>query len=191
MRTNVCMCRHQGTGGHVWGTCCGNRYMCGFIEGEVKAEGCSCSCLEGPIYAHNQRKEVKSRNCPCATAIWVIQSAIRLSHTLQLAAIWACKRHKSQTSPFSSSSFHPFSLVTAERNTVKTNREIRYLQWNADRLKPEVIHAGSSLWQTRQPQLFQFPQIETKLFPLQVSVAAVPTKVMIMLTGTGDYLMTI
>lgn len=66
------MCWHEGgtegIRGHVWGTCCGNRNMCS-IEGEVKAEGRSCSCVEGLIYANNKRKEVKSRNWPRATVI--------------------------------------------------------------------------------------------------------------------------
>lgn len=71
---NICACAGIGGGtegmrGHEWGTCCGNRYVCGFIEGEVKAEGHSCSCLEGLIDANNKRKEVKSRNCQCATVI--------------------------------------------------------------------------------------------------------------------------
>ncbi len=69
----MCMCWHgggtEGIRGHIWGTCCGNRYMCGFMEGEVKAKGRSCSCLEGLIYANNKRKEVKSRNWQCATVI--------------------------------------------------------------------------------------------------------------------------
>lgn len=73
LQAHVCMCWHgggtEGIRGHVWGTCCGNRYMCGFIEGEVKAEGRSCLCLEGLIYAYNKRKEVKSRNWPGATVI--------------------------------------------------------------------------------------------------------------------------
>lgn len=71
MQAHVCMCLHgggtKGIGGHVWGTCYGKRYMCGFIEGEVKAEGRSCSRLQGLIYAANKRKEVRSRYCPCAT----------------------------------------------------------------------------------------------------------------------------
>ena len=71
---HTCACVGRGggtesTGGHVWGTCCGNRYMCGFIKGEVKAGVCSCSCLEGLISVNNTREEVKSRNCPCATQL--------------------------------------------------------------------------------------------------------------------------
>lgn len=44
---------------------------CGFIEEEVKAEGGSCSCMAGLIYAYNEREreEVKSRNWQRATVI--------------------------------------------------------------------------------------------------------------------------
>lgn len=69
----MCTCWHEGgtegIRGHIWGTCCGNRYMCGFRKGEVKAEGRSCSCLEGLIFGNNKGKEVKSRNWLCATVI--------------------------------------------------------------------------------------------------------------------------
>lgn len=46
--------------GHEWRTCV-NRNVCGFIDGEVKAEGHSCSCLEGLIYTNNKRREAQSR----------------------------------------------------------------------------------------------------------------------------------
>lgn len=99
LQEHVCMCWHgggtEGTRGHIWGTCCGNRYMCGFIEGEAKAEGCSCSCLEGLIYANNKRKEVKSRNWPCATVIWVLQSAMHVSLTVRIIGICTSKTQQS------------------------------------------------------------------------------------------------
>lgn len=79
--------------------------MCGFIEGEVKAEGRSCSCLEGLISVNNKRKEVKSRNCPCST---LIQSAMHVSLTVPVIGV--CASDAQVTSifkPFSS------SLVTA------------------------------------------------------------------------------
>lgn len=109
LQENVCMCWHgwgtEGMRGHVWGTCCGNRYMCGFIGGEVKAEGCSCSCLEGLIYANNKRKEVKSRNWPCARVIRVLQSAMHVSLTVHIIGIYASK---SQRSNFRFSILVPF-----------------------------------------------------------------------------------
>lgn len=51
----------EGMRGHEWGTCCVNRYVCGFVDGEVKAEGHSCSCLEGLINANNKTREAQSR----------------------------------------------------------------------------------------------------------------------------------
>lgn len=70
----------EGMRGHDWGTCYGNRCVCSFIEGEVKAEARSCSCLEDLIYANNKRKEVKSRNWTRATVTWLLQSATRESN---------------------------------------------------------------------------------------------------------------
>lgn len=83
----------EGIRGHVWGTCCGNRYM--RMEGEVKAEGRSCSCLEGFIYANNKRKEVKSRNWPRATVICVLQSAMHVSLTVRIIGVCTSKTQQS------------------------------------------------------------------------------------------------
>lgn len=78
----------EGTRGYEWGTCCGDRYVCGFIGGEVKGEGHSCWCRRGLIDASNKREEVKSRNWPCVTAIRVLQqSAVHLSPTVHMTNI--------------------------------------------------------------------------------------------------------
>lgn len=141
MKANVCMCWHEGTGGHVWGTCCGNRYMCGFTEGEVKAEGCSCSCLEGPSFALNERTEAKSRNRPCATVIWVIQSSMGVSHTLHLAAIWASKDTRVKLPLL----FQVLFLGYSWDKHGKYKRKIRHLKWKVYWLKPKVINSGLGL----------------------------------------------
>lgn len=99
LQEHVCTCWHEGgtegIRGHIWGTCCGNRYMCGFRKGEVKAEGRSCSCLEGLIFGNNKGKEVKSRNWLCATVIWVLQSAMHVSQTVRIIGAPASKTQQS------------------------------------------------------------------------------------------------
>lgn len=81
----------EGTRGHNWGTCYVNRCVCSFIEGEVKAEAGSCSCLEDLIYANNKREEVKSRNWTCATVAWLLQSATHVSQTVHIINICTCE----------------------------------------------------------------------------------------------------